>query len=72
MILKTILIPNFNLCFKIFTLIDGDWEADHEKYAKYDEVIKKKWPDGTVSILFLFIYLSKCLQFNIIEYTIVY
>ncbi|XP_060860182.1 protein PAT1 homolog 1 isoform X2 [Metopolophium dirhodum] len=26
---------------------DGDWEADHEKYAKYDEVIKKKWPDGT-------------------------
>ncbi|KAF0759483.1 protein PAT1 1 [Aphis craccivora] len=26
---------------------DGDWEADHEKYAQYDEVIKKKWPDET-------------------------
>ncbi|XP_022164660.1 protein PAT1 homolog 1 isoform X3 [Myzus persicae] len=26
---------------------DGDWEADHEKYAKYDEVTKKKWPDDT-------------------------
>ncbi|XP_025409185.1 protein PAT1 homolog 1 isoform X2 [Sipha flava] len=26
---------------------DGDWETDHEKYAKFDEVTKKRWPDGT-------------------------
>jgi len=26
---------------------DGDWEADHEKYAKFDEGIKNRWPDGT-------------------------
>lgn len=32
-------------------LIDGDWEADHEKYAKFDEVSKKRWPDETVSKL---------------------
>jgi len=37
-------------------LIDGDWEADHEKYAKYDEGIKKQWPDETVSILFVLIF----------------
>lgn len=61
MILKIVLIHNFYLCCKIFILIDGDWEADHEKYAKYDEVTKKKWPDGTVSIFYLFIGVSTCI-----------
>lgn len=35
--------------------IDGDWETDHEKYAKFDEVTKNRWPDGTVSTIYAFI-----------------
>lgn len=35
--------------YNLFT--DGDWETGHEKYAKYDEVTKKCWPDECVSLI---------------------
>lgn len=41
------------MCCLLFIFIDGDWEADHEKYAKFDEDTKNRWPDGTVSVVLL-------------------
>lgn len=41
----------------IYYFLDGDWEADHEQYAKFDEVSKIKWPDDSVS---KHVYKDKC------------
>lgn len=46
---------DLNYSYKCIHL-DGDWETDHEKYAKFDEVTKNRWPDGTVSTIYYTYY----------------